>query len=502
MNKKTLLAILILGFCTISAGAWDDDNPWRNSLWSGTGNASGLSFKPVNKYHRLKLGGVYEQGAFNLIQEGTGFKGVDFTAEGTANIKKVFLWGRFDFSNTFRDGANYNVMLFNPRPEMPFYVADVNSSNWRYQTYNLAAKAAFPLGEAFALGIDAGYDCGFGAKQVDPRTATYIRNIHVGPSFTFKWKEKNILGVNIAYTNNFERSTPTLSNINIQQTVALMRGLGNCSASTVGGGTIRAYLYKEHCVEGGLQYNYTTSDIDLLAGVKYIWERCDVIHDPTKQEPMGRTITSRIKANFGLRAAKHWADVNLAYNHTNGIEHVKIYDTSPGVNGYVIQASNVMSTYDIIRADAEYRFMPRGKEGPWAFGVNAKYYLESDEYVAPQSTLNGSFVRGGLCADRKIDIGKTMLEIYLEAGFRAGLAGEYIFTSTITSPKLQAIKDDFYPSIAAYYKAHAADVSLRLAYDIPIKKSSIRIIASGAFAKPINISGNRFGVHLGVEYRF
>ena len=440
MMKKYIIASIIALVCIPAARAQVKEvtHPSQlefnkvGALWFHTDNAAGMAVTPLADYNQLSLSYNMEEGKYKLQQQGDSKGDLTVNTNGALTLGKTRLWGDFTFTNTTLRNTRFNSILLDPVYDMPYYVADPNTSWWKIQTYDMSVKAATPfLWDRIALGVSINYFSKAGAKQIDPRTTSYKYGISVVPSLVVKLAANHMLGLSGTYSNVFERTVPINSDSQQDQSVYLMKGLGNWSTAVVGSiNGLKTFYYKQNLVGGALQYGYH-GNFHILAEGKYNYRVTDVIQTPSKPERMGTTVRNsyggNVQALFGDEyTSKIYADAYV--NHTDGIEYVQELDDTYEVQQWVTIAKFIRSRYEFTAASLGYDFFAGKDNGyDWKIGVKGIYSNREDEYILPHSAFSAENLYGELNGAKTFTNQTCVILLKANLGYNYNLGGEFLY---------------------------------------------------------------------------
>jgi hypothetical protein len=317
-----------------------------------------------------------------------------FNTNGALLLGKFFLWGDFTFSDGHVTGATYNTNRYEPTPDMPYYVADPNKSDWKKQYYDITLKAALPVwNDRLIVGAEVHYTVKRAAKQLDPRATVHGYGITVKPSVVAKIGSSQHAGISVWYQNAFDRNSFTNSLAYHSEQVYIMKGLGNYSPGVVSGsGGIGVFYYPGNQYGGGLQYNIAGNGKALLLDITYASEKIDVFETPSKPRRRGTTDNTTIAAKLQLIRSgnyTHKITADAGQSATDGIEYVQEYDSRYEVNQWITIAEYVKSNYKRLWASLQYDlFIGNSYDYSWKAGIKNLYSNRQDEYLSPRSVFN------------------------------------------------------------------------------------------------------------------
>jgi hypothetical protein len=477
------------------------------SLWFGSANAAGMTINPLHNYNSVSACYGQSSGDYTLQQEGDNTRNMAFNTNGAIRLGNIALWGNFTFSDDYVGGSSYNTNRYDPEYDMPYYVADSIKSDWKKQYYDMSLKAAFPLlWDRVAFGADIRYTAKKGAKQVDPRSVVFSYGIRVAPSVLVKLTDRHHLGVNGLYKNLLDRNTFTNSVTFQDQSVFIMKGLGEFSKGVIGGqSSIGTFYSPGHQYGGGLQYGFNNGKTSLLADVHYTAQKIDVFETPSK--PRRRGTTDKRITSAGIRLMRNGRltqqlalDAYMA--NTDGIEYVQEYRSEYDINQWITIAEYIKSVYKKKGLSIAYDlFAGTGSDYLWRAGINAGYVDRQDEYIAPHSLFGTKNAYLEAHGKKNVHIkNKQHLLLGIHLGYNANLSGEYLYAGPdATSP----LVTDFYPKDLAYLSADFVKMGCAVDWSLAITaQSTVNIGLEWQWVKPVVETGDRTFIGGSLSYMF
>ncbi|MDR3367500.1 MAG: hypothetical protein LBO71_11120 [Prevotellaceae bacterium] len=480
---------------------------YAQSLWFHTSNAAGIAVTPLRSYSILSAQYAAAAGDYKLQQEGDKNRSMGFNTSGALRLGKLRLWGDFTFADSYVTGATYNTNRYEPKPDMPYYVADPNKSDWTKQCYDMALKAALPVWrERLVVGAEAHYTVKRAAKQLDPRSTVHGYDIAVKPSVVAKIAQRQHAGISLWYQNAFDRNTFTNSLSYHNEPVYIMKGLGSYSPDVVGGiGGIGVFYYPSYQYGGGLQYGITGSNTALLLDITGAKQKTEAFEAPSKPRRRGAADNTTIAATLQLIRSgsnTHKITVNAGQSATDGIEHVQEYDSRYEVNQWITIAEYVKSSYRRLWASLRYDlFAGVLHDYSWKAGVKTLYSNRQDEYLTPHSVFNAQNSYTELFAAKNFAVGASSKILFgLQLGYKLNIGGEYLYNGAEASSLLVT---DFYPKDLSYLTRHYASVGGKLSWSFVVKsKSSIDFTLAGQWIKPAGATSDRLFIKAEAAYIF
>lgn len=484
-RKTLIIALLLSSFTAGARGLLFDgvslSKHKADALWLNSDNAAGLSLSPVGDFNSVGFLYGFSRGDFHLMQEGGSNSDFGFDTQGAKKAGKFRLWGRFAYNNIMEDGTRFNTMLFNPFDERKLYgVADSVTSKWKRQAYILEFKAALPvLWKRLHAGLHLRYSNSIAAKQNDPRAESYQYFITLKPSLVYS-SPFGAFGLSGYYSNEFERSVPSLSNSSEPQGVYILKGLGNFTKETVGSSGLNTMYYRINTFGASLQYGYEGGSFDVLAEGGVLYHLTKTAQSATRPLNMGSVDVLDIKAVFqALFGQKKSQKLSLCFLQriSEGTEHTSIWGTDSGL--WEVKSSAVMSVYSTLNAKTSYDFFIM--DGPfwrWKYHASLSWKNKKDEYKLPNSVFAYSKAEINMAADRNFRLGGSALSAGLEAEYSKSLSGKYSY-SGMNSKAAPAML--WYPHDLRILTSDYIRVGVSAGYSGTVKKD-INIYVSTSFS--------------------
>lgn len=442
-----------------------------DDLWTNTTvNAAGAVLDQTRRYAEVGLGYATSDGDFNRPQGGRYRSDLLFNTEGGGSVGKFYMWGAFDYTRSKIKDALYNCSVADPFRGMPYYLADLNPSDWVHQNYDLQARLASPrIGRTAIFGLNLRYRNTIAAKQVDPRPETYYYKIDIQPSVIFTLGEHHNIGLTFEYYNLREDVEMTLSNLEQAQHFFIMKGLGYFT-SDLGGNYVRRQ-YNGNSVGGELQYNFK-GDVNLIVTGSWARKVEDVtVPIATQPKKQGSVVDDRLKVSLAANTTTRGGythSVRLSYQDRaiDGIEYVQKYDNNYESQDWITIWKGIRSQYRTHHIDFNYDLM-RGYEAEYSFrtGVLADYNRQNDIYLVPTPSTTEliSNTKIGAYFKKNFRFGSRYngrLLCGLTAQYNINLDGTYDYHGT--APDSEIVKDFMYLDLAirsADYFDGAAEVT-------------------------------------------
>ena len=468
--KKCLL-LLALVPCVLAAQGGKDRTALTlnelGALWSSSSNAAGLVLSPYGEFNALDLGYGWQGGDYRPMQTGTGVSALQFDTRGAKQIGKVRLWGRFHYDNTSDNGSSYNTLLYDPFDERFLYTAaDTVAGAWKKQSYEMQFKAAMPLTESIAAGLHVKYTDRIAAGQIDPRAESYHYSIVIKPSLAWKGGFGS-LGLSGLYTNTFERSTPSISNTQVNQKVYLLKGLGNWTGEQVGGGGLGTMYFRCNTWGGAFQYAFEGA-WKLFSELSYARHATSVTESPTQPKPHGSTVQDELAltvgAQFGGAGILHHISADAALKHTKGTEPTVSWNTASGT--WDILAELEQCSLRTASASLAYHLYKTDGSGYKTHLYSSVGFEDkSDSYASPASVFYYDNILASLGAEGRIAVGPGSL--LLDASLQAckNILAEYSYSGHRAGT---APVRELYPHNLAVYAADRLTGGLSAEYAFPV----------------------------------
>ena len=468
--KKCLLLLAFLP-CVLAAQGGKDRTAFTlnelGALWSGSSNAAGLVLSPYGEFNVLDLRYGWQGGDYRPMQTGTSVSDIQFDTQGARQIGKVRLWGRFRYNNISDTGSSYNTLLYDPYDERFLYTAaDTVAGAWKKQSYDMQFKAAMPLTESIAAGLHVKYTDRIAAGQIDPRAESYHYSVLVKPAVALKG-EFGSIGLSGLYANTFERSTPSVSNTQVNQKVYLLKGLGNWVGEQVGGGGLGTMYFRCNTWGGGLQYAYE-SGWKLFSELSWAHHATRTSESPTQPKPHGNTLQDEFSftsgAQFGDSGTLHRICAEASFKRTKGTEPTVSWNTADGV--WDILTELEQCSMRTASASLAYHLYKTEDDGYKTHLYSTLCFEDkADTYASPSSVFYYDNILAAIGAEGRFTLGPGSLLIggsvqgckniqsgYTYSGHRAG-----------TAPVRE-----LYPHNLAVYSADRLTGSLSAEYAFPL----------------------------------
>jgi len=440
----------------------------ERNLWRQSENAAGLLLNNPYQYSELKAGYNWSKGNFHRPQQGDGNHDLVFGAEGGVLLKKIYVWGEFGYSRESLKDVNFKQSIIDPYRGMPYYVTDLNTSDWENQFYDMRFKVSLPVGQKWLLGLDGKYSVAQGAKQRDIRTTNLYYRLDVKPAMVYSFNNSHHVGLVLEYMNLKEEANPDMANTDDYQAYYELYGLGT-AVEKVGSG--RTVNYMGNSVGAGLQYGYQEGAVNLLLNGNYSYKVEDAEFSFDRPEKFG-TAKEKLwlgKLLFQLRGTKYSHHIEASYRNS-GIDGIQYIQQNTSSEGWQTLHSNIRSTYKTQLAGLDYSFIAnRGNEYRWRLDVGAQYDNEKGEYLIPYSVKRAENLLFSVNGKVNIALSDRLAERLLIAAkvmYKHNLSGSYSYNGS--NPDY-AVVTDFEQTDLNYLTSAFYDLSGNVTYSRKIK---------------------------------
>lgn len=481
----------------------------QKSQWMQTTNPAGLLLDHPVDYSEVSISYDSYKGDFHRPQQGETGNDLAFDVEGAVKLKKFYTWGKFNYTRSTADDAQYNASLIDPFRGMPYLVADTNRSEWRNQVYDLVFRVATPgAANKISFGMEGSYRVISGAKQRDIRTENYFYLIRVRPGMVYAVNDRHHVGINLDYYNKKEESN--MSNVNVynDQEYYVLYGLGT---ATQGVGSGQTTNYEGNCVGGGLQYSFRGT-LNLLLSSTYNYEVEDAevsFAEPREAYSVRNRIwDSKLQALKKHDRLIHFAVAGFTDRQVEGIEYVTVYDNTEAQEGYITLHQDIRSKYTTRRAWLDYDLaIGDEQEYDWKLGASVRYELKKDRYLVPFSDKRSENIAYVIKAKKNLKLPGSELNRRILIGadyfYNHNISGHYAYNGTHPDypvvTKLEQIDTNYLNS--GYYSLGGA-----LTYSQKLKKDLLANFFAKAEFRFVNANDHDFDdrqfiqVHVGCNF--
>lgn len=511
MNKiiTIFLAVLCAGVparaqkAPLSPAALEMDKV--GAVWFNSDNAAGIILTPTASFEAVDVGYDIADGSYRRYADGNN-RTLGVNAEGATRLGKGRVWGEFSYRNITSNNCKYNTLFLNMDDEMPFYVADDIESFWKKQRYEMSMKGASPLiRDKFAFGIEAGYFCESGAKQIDPRGYGYEYGVEVKPSAIISFG-KHALGLTLSYENGNMRMSSINNALASSHLVYVLRGLGNYDGyyvSLMSTSALGLVYDKKNEFGGSVQYGYCSENANILAEVYGKYRNWELFQTPSKPRRIGTA--SRISLGFDIQAVLDGTDflqritAEGSFRNTNGIEYIQKLNKEYEVQAWETVGQSVKSTYQRIDASLGYDiYRKSGGSYSWAAGMDVIWQNLNDEYYLPSSKMDAGSINAEVFGKKNFIAGKVSIIPGVKFGYKKNLGSVYSYGGKETD---SPIVTDLFPNTLAWLSADCFKSGLGVEISVHLFKSATMFAkadwqllrASGAMSESRNIASASVG---------
>lgn len=406
----------------------------ESQVWRNSGNAAGLILDAPVKYGEFNINYTTYTGDFHRPQQANNGNNLDFFTEGATWLNKIYVWGQFDYSRDNQKGVNFKQSIIDPYRGMPYYITDLNESNWENQFYNMRFKVNFPISKKIFLGLDGSYNVAQGAKQRDIRTTNLSYALRVKPAIVYTPTKSHYLGIGMEYSNFKEEANPDMVNASDYQKYYELYGLGTAVENIGSGKTVN---YMGNNVGGNVQYAYYHNRLKILAEGYFLFQVEDAEFSFTQPQKFGTVRKNSWGSNLFVQYKgedfSHYLDMSYAGSKADGIQYIKQNTSS---DGWQVLHSNVRSVYKADEVALKYSLIAnRGDEYKWRLGAQVRYQDNEDEYILPHSVKQAENLLFSVNGKVNLALSEALeqrLLIGLTAGYNKNLSGEYQYNGNNT----------------------------------------------------------------------
>ncbi|MBP3342832.1 MAG: hypothetical protein J6L20_00605 [Bacteroidales bacterium] len=406
------------------------------NIWMNNTNNTAAGVVDASEHYSISsVGYTRDKGDFNFIQAGNNNSQLKLQSEGGGIYEKVnnmFMWGKISYTRDVLKGAKFNCLTYDPFRDVPFLLADTNSSKWIRQQYDLAMKMASPkLFNFLTLGLSGSYMTGTSSKQVDPRPEMKVSKFDIGASLLMSFGNHHI-GFDYNYYNRREDGDATIMNTLFQSRAWDFVAPGFFKEAEFSANPI-FYIeryYHAHAMGGGVQYGFKNSHWNILLSGNYQQRVEDINNEQLHEDPENlRKIigtvkediyTGKLVANYTFNNG-NMLSLNASYQDksVDGIEYYQKFDSSIEVNGWVINAKYTTSNTSKVDKEVKLDYIVNdGNVYKWWFGVNYANRTNDWCYYLPQANQDVTNNIYGAFASRHIPFKKNhSLTISFNGGF-------------------------------------------------------------------------------------
>lgn len=454
--------------------------------WNNSSNAAGLLLDKPTENSRLEAGYTSTKGNYKQPQIGQQINSVFLHTQGNLYLKKYYLQGHFSYKRNSIQDAEYNASLINPLREMPYIVADTNSSDWLNQHYDLGFKlTSKPIAEKIMLGLNTNYKAQSGAKQRDIRAENYYYELQLDPSIVYSVTPRHHIGANFSYKSFKEESVNANVNTYVNQGYFFLFGLGN-AINYVGSG--RTMNYEGDAVGVGLQYQFL-GDSQLFIAGNYTVQAEDANVSFTNARPVGTIYSKKWDGHVDFQKESdnysHQVQASFSNAQSNGIEYITQFISGLESEGYYELFKSTRSKYNNTQAQLQYDLFKNSDQSySWKASFFGAYTKSDSKYLIPASSMNIESIYYGASLGKLFELSenkRSQLAVEAKIGIKDNLAGEYSYSGAdaqeVTVTDLEQRKFE-------YLSSNYTNIEVPITYSQGIRNNSgtqLFIKASGHY---------------------
>lgn len=312
------------------------------------------------QFSKVEISYNNESGDFHRVQTGDKITNLGFSSEGSYIGKRLYMIGKFDFTQNSNKGVRFTSML-DPYRGTPYDLADSTYSNWRSQYYRAGGKIAYELvPNLLSIGVEVMTNVSRGAKQVDPRPKTNNSNIEFSPSISLS-KGSHVLSIAGGYRVFKENVDLILYNSSESQKIYEFKGLGQYTYD-IFSTTQRERNYNGSGINGLASYKYENGPLTLFLEGKYTnytEEALDI--EESKLKLVGRFYNNesmiKFKTQYQTQHSLNILKLHYANINQSGREIIQVFDPSESVNNWITDSEVPQRwKYSNIDMGAEYSY--------------------------------------------------------------------------------------------------------------------------------------------------
>ena len=245
-------------------------NIWMNN----TTNAAAGVVDASKVYSISSLGYQMDKGDFSMTQAGKDNNQFQLKTEGGGVYEKLanmFMYGELSYTRDVIKESKFNLLEYDPFRDIPFLLADTNTSKWVRQQYDLSMKIATPqLFNFLTLGVTGNYMTGLSAKQDDPVTQKDVSRFGIGGSVLMSFGKHHI-GMEFNHQNRREDGSTSISNSRFTSRAWDYVAPGFFREAEMGsfGSLVTSRYNHSHLMNGALQYGFKNDHWNFLLEGKY-----------------------------------------------------------------------------------------------------------------------------------------------------------------------------------------------------------------------------------------
>lgn len=405
----------------------------EQKLWFHSSNAAGAALDNLQNYSLVDVSYGTTKGDFHRPQQGDKQNSLLVGCEGFLNLNSAYAWGEFKFEQRNIYDALFNASISDPYRGMPFFMADTNSSNWHNQYYDMRFRVGTPFyNDRLAIGIEGLYKASIAAKQLDPRVDTRYFQLDLVPGVVYKINENNSVGADFQFSALKEDSRMKNINLTVPQTYYVLYGLG-VAVQQIGDGERTDYHGTK--LGGGVQYNFRSGNLNLLATADYSRRVENFDRNPTvpkKDASVNDHIWKAVvTAHLTGTTWSNFLTLTGNFRDLDGIQYVSTYDNSESFQGWIDIYRSVRSTYKTTALSVDYSLLRnRDTEYAWRVDAGIDYVKQDDKYILPASSMDYENLYMHIAFKYNAKLGNQLrrrLLMTATGGYNSNLSGEYIY---------------------------------------------------------------------------
>ena len=431
-------------------------NIWMNN----TNNAAAGTVDSSKLYSISSVGYTLDKGNFNFIQAGNDNSQLKLQSEGGGIYEKLnnlFMWGKISYTRDVLQGAKFNCLTYDPFRDVPFLLADTNSSKWIKQQYDLSMKMASPkLFNFLTIGLSGSYMTGSSAKQVDPRPAMNVSKFDIGASLLMSFGNHHIGFDYNYYSRREDGDAEILSALFTSRAWDYVAPGFFREAEFSANPTfpIERY-YHANAMGGGVQYGFKNKNWNILLSGNYHQRVEDVNNEQLHTDPENlRKIIGTVKEDIytGKLVANYTFNngnilsLNTSYQDKNvgGIEYFQKFDNTYEVNSWIVNAKYLRSNISKVDTEVKLDYIVNdGNVYKWWFAINYANRTNDWCYYLPEAYQDVTNSIYGASVSRHIKFNNEhhSLTLNINGGFSSNSEAFMKYEGAGTQPDNAGWKD-------------------------------------------------------------
>ncbi len=390
-------------------------NIWMNN----TTNAAAGVVDASKVYSISSLGYQMDKGDFSMTQAGKDNNQFQLKTEGGGVYEKLsnmFMYGELSYTRDVIKESRFNLLEYDPFRDIPFLLADTNTSKWIRQQYDLSMKIATPqLFNFLTLGVTGNYMTGLSAKQDEPKTQKDVSRFGIGGSILMSFGKHHI-GMEFNHQNRREDGYTMISNSRFTSRAWDYVAPGFFREAEMGSfsSLVTSRYNHSHLMNGALQYGFKNDHWNFLLEGKYQHLVEDINNESLDSSPYtGRkmigtvvqdTWSGKVVLNYTFNNGNMLAlNASYADKHVDGIEYFQEYNSEFEVQAWEVKAKYIRSTIDRVHTDVKLDYIVNdGNVYKWWFGANFANRTYDWAYILPSAGQNVANSIFGVHASRHI----------------------------------------------------------------------------------------------------